>query len=446
MAPVRVDMDRVPLGNERFSLLKLPEDPNAKAPPLVFDSADKAPFRVELTIPQRGLPPTALNVAVIDSYNPLELDLPTGQPGEETIRVRASHLAMVTHVLAREKVHIGAIYDVCSDRKSKEWDIDRMLASVNDLSQRIATERFDAVNISLASHRNIEDFNQVAAVLGLDQITLTADNIQTQKEHVWAILREDARRHGDDCPAAKYLKVATELQKISDAGVPICIGAGNNGASGFNLLAALVPDMIVVGGANGMRLDTGSASTSLNDTMQPMSTTLPTDDEKGIRLEGTSMSTAQATSEVAELKHQGLSVQRINELLRLRMTQRDLKEPTEVILFDLKNFESLANLEKKGALKEALPTLRVVDSNIASTVELLVANDSLPYEKALEFLSSVGKACDTLSLPRAQAQELLKSFAECTAERRTMILADLRKTESSPRPLSEVIEMLKDIQ
>lgn len=442
----QVDLDRVPLGHEKFSVLKLPTDKNleTKLPPLIFEGAEKAPYRVDLKVPQEGLRAKPPNVVIIDSFNPLEYEVPTGKPGDERIKVKSSHLALVTHVLAQEKVQIGAIYDVCSDRTSRDWNPDRMIAALDDLLQRLPKEKFDAVNLSLASHRTVEEFNKATKALGLGDKILTPENIQNESAHMWAILREDAKRHGDDCPAAKYMKIAAALQKISDSGVPICIGAGNNSAGGFNLLAALVPDMIVVGGANGTALDKVSSSTSLNDTIQPFRAFLSTDDDRSMVFEGTSLSTPRASAEVAQLKVQGLSVSKINELLRLRMTQREMKQPTEVILFDLKMFEGFTNVEKSGKIAEALETMKLIEPNMASTLEVLVEQKSLPLANAIQFLTSIGKACDKLSLPRTEVQELLKCFAQCSDEGRKIVLSVLSKIEGSNMKLSDLMSILKE--
>ena len=441
--PAPIDLDRVPLGNERFSSIMLPDKPETVQAPLIFEVEDKPPYRVTLKIPQGKLDPKALNVAVVDSYSQVESDLPVGRPADqETQKVRFSHLGMVTHVLAREGVRVGAMYDVTAGRNTRDWDLNRMIVCLEHLAERCRTEKFDAVNISLATHRTVDELNKAAAALGLDGKKLTPENIQTETAHVWAILREDVRRSGADCPAAKYLRIAELLKKISDSGVPICIGAGNNKAGGFNLLAALVPEMIVVGGSNGRTPHKDSSVSSLNDTLQRFSVDFSTETGKSFSLEGTSVSAPLATAQVGRLRRDGLSVPQINELLRVRMEQEQLKEPSHLILFDLKSFEPLIELEKQGKLKDAAETLKFLDPRPAHTVALLLGHSPLTFAESLHFLKDVGRACDTIAVSSQVAHDLLGKLAKASVEERERITAAVKSAKDGSLTVAKVVELI----
>jgi hypothetical protein len=293
-----------------------------------------------------------------------------------------------------------------------------------------------------------EEFNARARAVGL-QGEVSPSNLQSTTKHIRAVLDAEAKRDGPTSEAAGYVTVAARLQRLCDAGVPVCIGAGNDGNKTFNLLGALVPDLIVVGGRDGSKPAAKSSVSSLNDTYEPYTTELTVSGGRILTVSGTSYSTALATAHVADLRHRGFSVAKINELCRVRTEESQRAQPTRIIPEDLRDLAGFCESQRVATSDEFLANVRTLQlvGALSKSQERFLSwlskQEAAGRVQSLNFILNVAAASDRVALSVEEVRKLLDGFAKCTSERR---LAITRQLATRPSELGSVDAVLAALE
>jgi len=431
---VTIDLDRFDLG-----LLKLPALNSIlqdnKPHENLFLSRDRTTNEVKLNLPQKNISENSPSIAIIDCTCPLEHKEEVHIEDSEYIaEIKATHLGAVARVVAEQGLKIEKIYDV-SNSDMSGFDRGAMITALDDLISYSKGTPIHAVNISLSTQVNFETLNNSLKennLLTNDAIKVDNSNIINFSETIKELIRVEYLNSGSE---PLLLNIAEKLQTLSDKGTAICIGAGNNSDDEFNLIAALVPDAVVVGGTSGStELSTtyqkNSSQSSLNDTRQPFSYLFFIEKGGSFSLSGTSFSTPQALSEVAMLCKEGLSVKDINQLLRTRLAEDNHEKSQIVVVRD-----SIQPLILLGVAEEAtgrelnrsqIEAIGLFNKRQLNMIDLFRQVQGLKTKEAITFVELMDDKISTRLVTANLFKEMLEMFSTLSNDKKLEFVGEIK--------------------
>lgn len=239
--------------------------------------------------------PTYKKIVVIDSTT-------------EALRIGAyaSHYKMVETVCTHDSQFEVKGFDVGIPGNAQNIDYEKYLKVLSHLDTTYEWGPIKVLNLSFVRQNSYPDVQELLAKhYTLPQgFTLNKENIGSHSEAIYtAILKESQKSGPDALTYADLIKEVHLLSSLMNKGVSVVMSAGNSGDIMFDIRAAMLPDLIVVGGLDksGNFVDPRSANSSLIDTWEPFVT------EYSVRgvpvtLEGTSFSAPRAARKVADMQ------------------------------------------------------------------------------------------------------------------------------------------------
>ncbi len=246
----------------------------------------------------------------------------------EDIRIGAyaSHYKMVETVIKHDNQFEVQGFDMGVPGNSQLVDYEKYLKILSHLDNRSSEEwgPIKVLNLSFVKQVSFDQLNSIVRSYGnmnpLQEIT--AENVSKHSDNIaYAVARASYANDPSAVDFKNLIKEVDTLNSLMEKGVAVVISAGNSGPGMIDIRSALLPDLIVVGGKIGNKIDPRSANNSTIDTWEDFSRTYTIKDLEVI-LEGTSFSAPLISREVADMqgyavgRENPLTIPKINEILR----------------------------------------------------------------------------------------------------------------------------------
>ena len=353
-------------------------------------------------------------VAVIDTAN-IDLNYET----KENL-YKASHMALVKDSID-PSVPIIETYDASSE-KAKVLSNIKIHKALEKILETHKESGVKVVNASYGAIVSLKSLNILVQRYSLEDskpVELTRENIDKHSELIKSALSNvpetDREWHS---LVNSMLKQAELYEELISQGVLIVAGAGNKGKDAVDLLTALVPDVVVVGGlgTDVVAPHEKSGNSALNDAWASYDRDFYYEREakrvieedgtvtslinpmtiKGIG--GTSLAAPQLLDEVIDLQKQGFNPSQINAVLRVRSKYQLGQETDKIVLADLNNLENLSS---------DLDSLKNNDKAFVDTV--IESNPSLSVDDALRKAKKIMEDTREPIISKKDLIEALKS-------------------------------------
>lgn len=424
--------------HESLKQLTVPELPRKR-----YNVEPRAPYRITTSDGRKDS--ATRGIAILDTTQELVLH------DSAKLQVIGSHYETVRRVFSG-KAPLLESYAVGISGEPRRIDYEKVITVLEHILKTHTSSGVTAINLSFGRSMSLEQLNNIVQAFASEktnEIPLTRENIAQHARLIRNAFAQCPADHSDKSFLTTLLKQADLVQRLSDAGVVVIQGAGNDGPDHILLLAALVPEVVVVGGLNGRTPDKKSGNSSLVDawSVYPDGFNLP--NGTYISLEGTSFAAPDATEEVVVLREEGFSPAQINDLYRERSKHLFEGKVERLILRDgVRRLEPL--VKKQDYSGEQLETMRTSFAALSQSgfrneialLDLIIEAKTLKLGEAMEFFGAVDSATDAFLFEKDKLKRLVLRFSAVDPSARASALARLRDGEKRTAHLEELEQRL----
>jgi len=364
------------------------------------------------------------------------------------VELFGSHLSAVRAAFP-DSAKVVEMYSVGVKNKPKSVDFVKVNQALGTILLTHKNTGVTTVNCSFGWCVSIDALNKILQTFGeksSKNVVLTRDNISKHSKIIRYALENIPPSHKEHTSIQCLFTRANLVQQLNEQGVMVVQSAGNSGPDHVMYLAALVPDVVVVGGLNGSTPDKQSSNTSLVDAWKPFRSEVKTHDGRVFPIAGTSVAAPSVTAEVKRLQEEGYGVKEVNTLYQTRSRHQLEKTVDKVILRDAHRTLSHLAPENSGEkLQLQSTTLLAVEPmlrNEAAYLEIAGQSSSLTLGEALDFTKSLDAVSKDFTIDKTHLAEALSKYAKQTGQERTATLNRIEASKQSYQSIENILSGL----